>query len=90
MYLSFLVIILVFFTFIPGNTPVYDMSGNMQVGYITSGIPSPTLKQNVAMGYIDTKLANSGTEVKLQVRNNQIDAVVSKMPFVPSNYYQRM
>jgi aminomethyltransferase len=42
---------------------------------------------NVAMGYVETPFSKIGTKVKLEVRRQWIEAEVSKMPFVPSNYY---
>ena len=57
------------------------------IGHVTSGCPSPSIKQNVIMGYVSTAYAKSGTKVKFQVRKKTVDGVVSKMPFVPSNYY---
>ncbi|XP_071960263.1 aminomethyltransferase, mitochondrial-like [Antedon mediterranea] len=68
------------------GTPILN-EGGVQIGQLTSGCPSPTLKCNVAMGYIDTKYAKIGTEVKLQVRKKQQNAKISKMPFVAAKYY---
>ncbi|XP_033123469.1 aminomethyltransferase, mitochondrial-like [Anneissia japonica] len=68
------------------GTPILNEGGE-QVGQLTSGCPSPTLKCNVAMGYIETKYAKNGTQVKLQVRKKQVEAKISKMPFVPAKYY---
>ncbi|KAF0853114.1 mitochondrial glycine cleavage system T-protein aminomethyl transferase GcsT [Andalucia godoyi] len=57
-------------------------------GKITSGCPSPCAKLNIAMGYVDTKQAVAGTKLKVQVRNKELDAVVTEMPFVPTRYYR--
>jgi aminomethyltransferase len=70
-----------------GGTPIYDASGEKQIGTITSGCPSPSLKQNIAMGYVDSKHAKVGTKVNFQVRKKMVEAEVSKMPFVPTKYY---
>ena len=59
-----------------------------QIGVITSGCPSPILKQNVAMGYIKSGHHKIGTEVLVKVRNKAQKARVTKMPFVPQNYYR--
>jgi len=71
-----------------GHTSILDQEGN-KVGEITSGCPSPSLGSgtNVSMGYVDKIFAKAGTSLLLQVRNKKIEATVSKMPFVPSNYY---
>ncbi|KXT02546.1 hypothetical protein AC578_10686 [Pseudocercospora eumusae] len=58
------------------------------IGRVTSGCPSPTLKQNIAMGYIKDGMHKSGTEVDVVVRGKKRQAVVTKMPFVPSKYFK--
>lgn len=65
---------------------VLDADGN-KVGHVTSGCPSPCLKQNIAMAYVPTKLSKPGTAVHLEVYKKKIDAQVVKMPFLPTNYY---
>jgi len=70
-----------------GGSAIYDESGEQQIGEITSGCPSPSLKVNISMGYVDAKFAKAGTAVKLEVRKRTFDGVVSKMPFLPTNYY---
>ena len=58
-----------------------------EIGHVTSGCPSPTLKANVAMGYVATASSKVGTKLRIQVRKKAVPAEVAKMPFVPSNYY---
>ncbi|KAK5987379.1 Glycine cleavage system T protein [Cladobotryum mycophilum] len=58
------------------------------IGKITSGVPSPTLGKNIAMGYIKDGLQKSGTEVDVVVRGRKRSAVVSKMPFTPAKYWK--
>jgi aminomethyltransferase len=66
---------------------VLDMDGN-NIGTITSGVHSPCLKQNISMAYVKTPFSKSGTELMVKVRGKTNKAVVTKMPFVPSNYYR--
>ncbi|GCC17609.1 aminomethyltransferase, mitochondrial [Chiloscyllium punctatum] len=68
------------------HTPILNLDGNV-IGEVTSGCPSPCLKQNIAMGYVDTEYSKPGTPIKVEVRKKIVDATVSKMPFVPSKYY---
>lgn len=60
-----------------------------KIGLVTSGCPSPTLSQNIAMGYVDSKFAKNGTEIQVAVRGQKIHMVITKMPFVKTNYYSR-
>jgi aminomethyltransferase len=60
-----------------------------EIGNVTSGCPSPTLKKNIAMGYIKDGMHKAGTEVDVVVRGKKRKAVVTKMPFVPSKYYKQ-
>ncbi|PHH73250.1 hypothetical protein CDD82_5568 [Ophiocordyceps australis] len=59
-----------------------------KVGVVTSGGPSPTLGKNIAMGYVKDGLHKSGTPLDVLVRGRKREAVVTKMPFVPANYYK--
>uniref|UniRef100_A0A8B9KR66 Aminomethyltransferase, mitochondrial n=1 Tax=Astyanax mexicanus TaxID=7994 RepID=A0A8B9KR66_ASTMX len=68
------------------HTPILSPEGRV-IGEVTSGCPSPCLKQNVAMGYVETSFSKAGTPVQVEVRKKMVPAVVSKMPFVPTNYY---
>lgn len=55
---------------------------------VTSGIPSPTLGKNIAMGYVASGSHKKGTSVLIDVRNKLREAVVTPMPFVPTKYYR--
>ena len=46
------------------------------------------MKKPVAMGFIKKGLHTAGTQVEVEVRNKRYPAVVTKMPFVPNNYYR--
>lgn len=69
----------------PSNVRVFTLSS--PVGEVTSGCPSPCLKTNVAMGYVDVAFAKNGTAIQVEVRKKAVPATVSKMPFVPTKYY---
>ena len=59
------------------------------VGNVTSGCPSPTLGQNIAMGYIRFGFHKPGTKVEVLVRGKKREAEVVKMPFVESKYWKQ-
>ena len=58
------------------------------LGNVTSGIPSPTLSQNIAMGYVRSGYHKKGTTVKVEVRNKLRDAKVVGLPFVKTKYFR--
>jgi aminomethyltransferase len=53
-----------------------------KIGIVTSGGFSPSLECSIGMGYIDPVYKHSGTEIFIHVRDRNIDAVISDMPFV--------
>ncbi|NWT06567.1 GCST protein, partial [Mionectes macconnelli] len=57
------------------------------LGTVTSGCPSPSLGKNIAMGYVESVHSRTGTELTVEVRKKQHPALVTKMPFVPTQYY---
>jgi aminomethyltransferase len=67
---------------------VLDSEGN-EIGKITSGGFSPSLQRPIAMGYVASHLAETGTELKLSQRGKLFDARVVAMPFVPHRYHRK-
>ncbi|KAI5466742.1 glycine cleavage system T protein [Mariannaea sp. PMI_226] len=59
-----------------------------KVGVLTSGVPSPSLGKNIAMGYVRDGLQKVGTEVDLLVRGKKRKGIVTKMPFLPAKYHK--
>ena len=53
-----------------------------EVGEVTSGTMSPTLKEGIALAYVETPLAVAGTELDIVVREKPVAARVVKLPFV--------
>lgn len=68
------------------NMKVLD-SNDVEIGKITSGCLSPSLNEQISMGYVNTPSAKAGEKVKVKIRNRFFDAEIVKMPFVPSKYY---
>ncbi|KAK1206013.1 GCST protein, partial [Pygoscelis papua] len=56
-------------------------------GTVTSGCPSPSLGKNIAMGYVEAVHSRAGTALTVEVRKKQHPALITKMPFVPTQYY---
>jgi len=55
---------------------------NKEIGKVTSGMISPSLGENIAMGYVAKELAEFGVEVMVEIRGRKAKAVVVKTPFV--------
>ena len=73
--------------FASGGSTILDTSGSKVIGKVTSGCPSPILKKNIAMGYVEKDYIKNGTAVKFEIRKKLYDAEVAKMPFLPSKYF---
>ena len=67
-----------------------ETESGITVGRVTSGGPSPSLKQNIGMGYIDVPYNKNGTKLSVAVRNKKYPLIVTKMPFVPHGYYKKI
>jgi len=67
---------------------VLDGEGN-EVGRVTSGGFSPSLKRPIAMGYVAAALAEPGTALKLEQRGKLFDARIAPLPFVPHRYHRK-
>ena len=56
-------------------------AGGREVGRVTSGTFSPCLGRGLAMGYVEAGLSKAGTEVGILVRDKELKARVTKLPF---------
>ena len=72
----------------PARSKAKLLSDDKDIGVITSGCPSPSLKKNIAMGYVQSGYHKIGTKVKVLIRDKLQDAEVVKMPFVRNTYYR--
>jgi aminomethyltransferase len=54
---------------------------NREVGHVTSGSPSITLKKNIGLVYLPTEYAEIGTSFQVSVRGRMCDAQVVRTPF---------
>jgi aminomethyltransferase len=71
-----------------GCTILQTPEAKEPIGNITSGTFSPTLGKPLAIGYVKTDKSAVGTELLVNVRGKFNPVVVTKMPFVPANYYR--
>ena len=67
---------------------VVDAEGN-EVGKVTSGGFSPSLEAPIAMAYVPTAMAETGTTVSFAHRGRIFTGQVVAMPFVPHRYHRK-
>ena len=63
---------------------LFDEGGHEEIGYVTSGSPSPFLKRNIALAYVPPNFSSLDTTVLVEVRSQKLKAKV-----VPTPFYKR-
>ena len=69
------------------GAPLVSADGRA-VGRVTSGTVGPTVKQPIAMAWLETALAAPGNEVFAEVRGKRVPMRVAPMPFAPHRYHR--
>ena len=70
-----------------GHTALFaDEAGARQVGEVTSGGFGPTVEGPVAMGYVASEFAATGTTLYAEVRGKYLPVTVSALPFITPGY----
>jgi aminomethyltransferase len=75
-----------------GRAPVREgaeviSKGGAKIGVVTSGGFGGTVNAPVAMGYVETRFAEPGTEIETRGRRDE-PAEIARLPFVPHRYYR--
>ncbi|MDM5222891.1 glycine cleavage system aminomethyltransferase GcvT [Peribacillus sp. NJ11] len=52
-----------------------------EIGIVTSGTQSPSLKKSLGLALVSADQAEVGTPIKVEIRNKQIEAVIVNVPF---------
>ncbi len=65
------------------------LSGQTEIGTVTSGGFSPSLERPIAMAFVATEHAAPGTVLSIDVRGRKLAATVAPMPFVPHRYHRK-
>jgi aminomethyltransferase len=55
--------------------------GDEQIGEVTTGTQSPTLKKNIGFALLNSEHTAEGTEVEVEIRNKRLRAVIIATPF---------
>nr|WP_319217164.1 glycine cleavage system aminomethyltransferase GcvT [uncultured Trichococcus sp.] len=56
-----------------------------EIGVVTSGTQSPTLKKSIGMALVKSEAAAIGTEIQIEIRNKRIQATIIQKPFYKRN-----
>jgi len=56
------------------------------IGFVTSGMFSPTTERYLGMAYVPREIAKAGTEIEIQIRNKGVRAKIVKRPFYTPAY----
>jgi aminomethyltransferase len=67
------------------GTELVDATGR-KIGIITSGGFGPSFEGPVAMGYVETAFAKTGTEINAMLRGAPRPCTVAATPFVKQSY----
>jgi len=62
------------------------LKNNEEIGYVTSGTFSPSLKKGIGIGYVNVPFHETGTEIEIEIRNSTVAAEVVKTPFYQRPY----
>jgi aminomethyltransferase len=68
-----------------GDYPVHSPDGQ-PVGYVTTGMPAPTLGQPLGIALVPTALSTEGSEFDVIIREKPVRARARKMPFYKPRY----
>lgn len=61
---------------------IFDESGEKEIGKVTSGTSSPSLKKGIGMGYVLKDWFPKDSKITIEIRNKKVPAVVTRPPFV--------
>jgi aminomethyltransferase len=59
---------------------IVDVDGN-NIGIVTSGTMSPSMKKGIGMGYVKAGHLKIDTEIYIKIRNKNVKAKIIKLPF---------
>jgi aminomethyltransferase len=59
---------------------IHDEEGN-QIGIVTSGTMSPSMKKGIGLGYVNLSHNQLNSNIFISVRNKNLKALVVKAPF---------
>jgi aminomethyltransferase len=68
-----------------GDYPVQSLEGE-RIGFVTTGMPSPTLGKPLGLALVPTALSKAGSEFDIVIREKPVRARAVTMPFYKARY----
>ncbi len=65
---------------------LFDEVGTTEIGFLTSGTHSPSLKKPIGIAYVTSSHAEIGTKLLVEIRANKIPAEIVATPFYKRPY----
>jgi aminomethyltransferase len=65
---------------------IFSKKNDTEIGFVTSGTQSPSLKYSIALGYVPLSEAEIGNRVTVEVRNQKIECEIIPTPFYKRDY----
>jgi aminomethyltransferase len=65
---------------------LFDASGATEIGFLTSGTHSPSLKKPIGIAYVVSGQSEIGTQLLVEIRANKIPAEIVTTPFYKRPY----
>ena len=54
---------------------------NIEIGFISSGTHSPSLKIGIGLGFVNSEYSSIGTELYIEIRSKKVKASIVNLPF---------
>ena len=54
---------------------------NIEIGFISSGTHSPSLKIGIGLGFVNSEYSSIGTELHIEIRSKKVKASIVNLPF---------
>jgi aminomethyltransferase len=65
---------------------VFTQDGTLEIGEVTSGTQSPSLKQSIGIVYLKTEYSKLGTRLTVDIRGTKVPAEIIPTPFYKRPY----
>lgn len=70
---------------IPRKDYIIKSTDGKEIGVVTSGTQSPSLKKAIGMGYVNADYLKENDSIFVEVRGKQLEAKITKLPFYKNN-----